>query len=523
MPPATERSPASPKQPSTRAKRLWSRAGFWLAALPVAALAVAARGLPVLRGGGLYGIDNYDDGVHYAAASGLVHGLWPYRDFLLLHPPGIVVLVAPFAALGLKVGDADAFAVARVSWWLLGAANAVLIMRLLRPYGWLAAGIGGVGYAIFYPAVYGEHTVLLEAPATTCLLLSLILLRVYEADRVLTARRILLAGVVLGFAASIKIWGVVPVLVIAIWVLHASGRRRLDWRGALLYVGGAAVGCAAVCLPFFLAAPAEMWRMVVIDQVGRRPLIVPLTEKLIQLAGLTPWVPNTEQVTGSLRAMILVVAVSVFTSLVVPRLRLGVALYAVLTAMLMLTPSWFLHYTALTAPLTVIMIGGACQAAAHQFAPKARWLGVIIAIAALGFLVWYAKPSISWKFASPYPAAALRAGVADIEGCVSGDHPTALIQLDVLSRNLDRGCRYVVDLGGYSYDLDSPDRNRSRAGNKVWQAYAMDYLRSGDAVVIERFYRGFGFNKASAKTVDSWPVLAESGYRRVREPQPPTR
>ena len=67
--------------------------------LLVATAAFLLRLLPVLHGGGLYGRGNYDDGVYYAAAAGLVHGLLPYRDVLLLHPPGIVLALAPFAAL----------------------------------------------------------------------------------------------------------------------------------------------------------------------------------------------------------------------------------------------------------------------------------------------------------------------------------------------------------------------------------------------------------------------------------------
>ena len=39
-------------------------------------------------------------------------------------------------------------------------------------------------------------------------------------------------------------------------------------RGLLVVMGGAAA-MTAVCLPFFLAGPTEMWRMVVLDQVGR--------------------------------------------------------------------------------------------------------------------------------------------------------------------------------------------------------------------------------------------------------------
>ena len=69
----------------------------WLWAITIAAIAFVVRLVPVLRGGGLFGIGNYDDGVYYAAATGLIHGRLPYQDFLLLHPPGMPLLLTPFA------------------------------------------------------------------------------------------------------------------------------------------------------------------------------------------------------------------------------------------------------------------------------------------------------------------------------------------------------------------------------------------------------------------------------------------
>ena len=51
----------------------------WFWAIALAAIAFAFRLVPVLRGGGLFGLGNYDDGVYYAAATGLVHGRLPYR------------------------------------------------------------------------------------------------------------------------------------------------------------------------------------------------------------------------------------------------------------------------------------------------------------------------------------------------------------------------------------------------------------------------------------------------------------
>ena len=58
---------------------------------------VVARLGEVLHGAGLTSDLGYDPGVYFAAADGLVHGRVPYRDFVLLHPPGIMLAVAPFA------------------------------------------------------------------------------------------------------------------------------------------------------------------------------------------------------------------------------------------------------------------------------------------------------------------------------------------------------------------------------------------------------------------------------------------
>ena len=48
-----------------------------------------------------YKVDyGYDAGVYYSAADALIHGRTPYRDFLLLHPPGLMLTLTPFAAIG---------------------------------------------------------------------------------------------------------------------------------------------------------------------------------------------------------------------------------------------------------------------------------------------------------------------------------------------------------------------------------------------------------------------------------------
>ncbi len=134
-------------------------------------LAFVLRLLPVLNGGGLYGLNDYDDGVYFGAAVALVHGSIPYRDFLLLHPPGILYVLAPFAALGNLVGDATAFAAARLAFMLLGAANAGLVALVAGRIGRRAALFAGVLYAVWPVAANVERTTWLIAPQNTLLLL----------------------------------------------------------------------------------------------------------------------------------------------------------------------------------------------------------------------------------------------------------------------------------------------------------------------------------------------------------------
>jgi hypothetical protein len=254
----------------------------WLWAIALGAIAFAVRLIPVLRGGGLFGFGNYDDGVYYAAATGLVHGRLPYQDFLILHPPGVLLLLAPFALGAQLSSDSYGFAAARLAWMLLGAVNAVLVWRILRPIGLVAAVFGGLGYAVLYPAVYADKSTLLESPATTALLLAIIVLEPLVQGRSLPRGRALAAGALLGVAVSIKVWGILPILIVLGWLLVL---RR--FRAAVQMLIGSALAAALICLPFFAAAPTAMWNQTVRDQIHRRGGNgVPIMERLDKIVGL---------------------------------------------------------------------------------------------------------------------------------------------------------------------------------------------------------------------------------------------
>jgi len=493
-----------------------------LAAVVIFVVAFAARFVPTVRGGGLFGLHFYDDGVHFAAATGLVHGRMPYRDFILLHPPGIVLILAPFAAIGTWVGDARGFALARLAFMVLGAVNALLVSRYLREVGVFAAWFGGLFYALFWPAIYSEHTVLLEGPANTCLLLALVLLAPVSAVRASlgsdtppTTRRLVVAGALLGLAMTIKIWGVVPVVVVFGWLVF-----RFRWRRAGQFLLGVAAATTVICLPFFLAAPRRMWRMVVLDQLQRNDTGLVLFERLTQTAGLTLYrLPN--RVTLALVLAGVLVLSAVVASWSLDRMRPVVLLLVALGVVLLLTPTWFVHYSALTAGVTALVVGAGAQRLVNVLARRgSAAVGRVVSAVLVVGLAAFSLPVAPSTIGSVFPGNTLGAAVARRPGCITSDHPTALILMGVLNRNLQRGCPLVVDLGGASYDLPSPARGvLSRRKNEAFQRYALTYLKTGNTMILARFYRGFGLSDSSLKTVRSWPVVARAGHYDLRSPR----
>lgn len=497
---------------SRRASGPW----FTVAGLAVVfCVAFAARLIPLLRGGGLHAMGNYDDGVHYAAAMGLVHGLLPYRDFLLLHPPGVPLLLVPFGWLAEVLGEPDAMVVARLCWMAIGGLNAVLCGLVLLPLGRLAAVLTGLMYAVHFAAVYVEHTILLEPPASTVLLLALVITRALgQGDGVGTAHYVV-AGLLLGLSPTLKIWGVLAVLVVAGGLAWRRGPRR-----GLTVLLSAVASCTVVCLPFYLAAPRAMWQMVVVDQLSRpRGNLVPV-QRLDDVLGLSLWTEQPRPHLGTALMAALLLA-SLIVCLLVPALRLLAALFISYALLLAVSPVWFLHYAgAIAAPL-VLVLGGGLAVALQKAATIGPWLSrALAALASLAVLL-SAWPLTQHRQGRPFPGPIAAAVVADLPGCVTTDYPMTLIQMDMLRRNLERGCRFEVDLGGASYHLEAGEyEDQPRDSNEVWQAYALEYLRTGNAVVIARFSSGVGFSPETAKVVRGWPELGRAGRYVIRRPQP---
>ncbi|MGI8761406.1 MAG: glycosyltransferase 87 family protein [Jatrophihabitantaceae bacterium] len=481
----------------------------------VFALALAARLYVVLGSGGLLGNYGYDASVYYAAGDGLAHGRLPYRDFVFLHPPGIVVVLAPFAWLGRLTSDHTGFVTASLAFTVLGALNAVLVVLVAKRMGVQRRGtlLGGVFYALWLGAVGAEFLTRLEPLGNffvLCGLLAFLTART-SSNRYLA----LVTGAAFATAASVKIWWAVLLLVVLAW--HVVARRPR--RELVLAVGGAAATLLVLDGPFFLLAPSQMWHMVVTEQLGRYPDQTTTATRLLQLSTFNRLVPQPPHAVVLLvaAAFVLVVLALVATAWSNRSARLVAALSVIQVVVLVVAPSWFTFYPDYLAPALALTVAAALGPARTRTALAARlsrwaWLPVAYA-SAVAVLVFAVHQGDSVR---AFPGARLARAVAQ-QRCVMSDSPMALIELDVLSRDFANGCRNWVDVTGRTYGPDAAPLDAAgvpvgRPENQKWQRDLRAYLLSGNAVIIIRA-DGTGPSAATWATVRRGGVLAAAdGY-----------
>lgn len=484
----------------------------WGWGLGVAVLAFAVRLAVVVHRAGLFGRIGYDGSVYYASASALAHGVLPYRDFLLLHPPGIALALLPFAALGRLVGDANALALARLAWFGLGAVSSALVFAILRSRGLWPAVAGATFYAVFLPAVVSEHTTSLEAVGSVCLLAAVALLTLGRGGRTSSTAPLVLAGALLGFSAGTKIWGVAVVAVLVGWAA-----RRLGVRRAVVILAAAVATTVLMCLPFFVAAPSAMWRMVVLDQLGRRRVSETLAGRVVDLAGLSGLRDTFGTTTLAVVALLAVGAVLVL-AVRVPLGRLAAALFVVTAGLLLSAPPWSVAYTSLAAPAIALMFG--CATAGVAGLPG-RLRTVVPVLMMTGLAAYGAASLPGLHLGSHFPGRSLERVLVRAPGCVTTDDPIVLIETGALQRNFALRCPVVVDPSGYSYDLQPAARKHlSRPKNAQWQQFVGRHLASGDVAIVVRFRSAPGLSHRTKSMIAGWPVLADVAGYRVHRPLP---
>jgi alpha-1,2-mannosyltransferase len=411
------------------------------------------------------GVTQYDDGVYLGAAIRFVSGVLPYRDFVFVQPPGIVVLMSPVALLGRAIGSRDALVLARVVTAVVTGLNAGLVAWLVRGRGRVAMAIAGAALAAFPLAVTADHTLMLEPYLVFFVLLGSVF--TFDRDEPST-RRLLLAGVCFGVAGAVKLWAVFPFLALLVCFVPR-------WRGRMLpLLAGSAMGFGFLCLPFVVGAPHAFVHEVLVDQLGRVSSVVndwsigSRLTAITGLAGILALSASTGLAIGLLGALGLLAVLAYGSE---RREVHRVDMYVLVAALgstfgMVEAPEFYLHYAYFTAPfvaaLLAVAVTGAGAAVRRMIANgrvhrrlmrAASTIGLVCGGALLALLV-----AENTSYASSYLQTAVRASLgggivepaAAIDSvippasCVIFDDSILAIESNRFSSSLP-GCPKVVD------------------------------------------------------------------------------
>ncbi len=253
-------------------------------ALVIVATTVLALGLRIYqlaRPGVLLGLTEYDDGSYFGSAIHLLQGKLPYRDFIFVQPPGITLLMTPAALLAKLTSTATGMAAGRILTTLASAAGVVLTGLLVRHRGVLATLVACGVTALFPDSTAAARTVLVEPWLTLFCLAGAV--AVFHRDRITASRwRLVVGGVLFGFAGAVESWAIIPVLVVA--------ALCLPWaRRALAFVAGVVAGFCVPVLPFAALAPHRFYQSLITAQLGHRAasLRVSIWVRLQEMTGLS--------------------------------------------------------------------------------------------------------------------------------------------------------------------------------------------------------------------------------------------
>jgi hypothetical protein len=431
-------------------------------------LGLALRLYQLTRPGFLFGVTEYDDGVYFGSAVRLVDGVVPYRDFVLVQPPGIVWLMAPLALLAKATGTAVAFAAARILTAVAAAAGVALTGMLVRRRGPLATA-SACGILAVYPAgINAAHTVLLEAWVVLLCLLGA--LAVFEGGDLTTRpRRLGWGGAAFGFAAAVKLWAVIPALVVLALLLC---RRRRDGRP---YLGGAVGAFGLALAPFIALAPRAVFHDVLVAQFSRVD-VTRLSEwnRLTSLTGLSPYAPVSH---GIVLAVSVAIGGFVAASAVVVsrRSRRGppaLERFALFTAVLVLAaflwpPDYYLHYgwffapfLALSVALPLTRLEGHRRAGKQRSRPSAP---VLLALGTVAVVMTVVQVGQLARLRGDDVAASARRQIPS-GACVLTDLASLTIVSDRFISGVP-GCTVMVDAIGTDYAVADGRNGVTGAGH----------------------------------------------------------
>jgi hypothetical protein len=401
----------------------------------MALLAVALQVLRLTRPNALLSGGSYDTPLYLGSAIRLVHGALPYRDFTLLQPPGLVLVMSPFALLSTLVGSRGALIALSLCTPLLAGANVALVGKLASRRGWRSSLVA-CGLVAVYPAMYEALLDgLLEPLMGFFCLLGAVL--VFHRDDFAERRRLVAGGVAFGFATSILIAGALPTLVVA--VLCA---RRLRSR-LLPFAAGAAAGFLVPAIPFLALGPGSLVHDIVVTQLQRVPgagrtlLSTRLQEMTFTIHGGS----LIEALAAVLVAAVVVVVVGLLwaPSRLVPLEWFAIGATLVLGAAQFAIATYYTHFPAMVVPYPAILLGIAVARIARR-----GWQRLIPAVAVLALAAAVVGLAAKFESMSTVDYGPIADSVIPANGCSLAQKTQVLVQSDRFESTVP-GCTALVD------------------------------------------------------------------------------
>jgi hypothetical protein len=444
--------------------------GYWLTApgkvIALATLlALAIRLFTLTRPGMLTGVTEYDDGVYLGASVRMIEGIMPYKDFALVEPPGILLLMAPVALIAKVTTAVKGLALARLLTALASTACVPLAGNLVRYRGTVVALVTCGVLAVYPGDISTAHTLLLEPWMNLFCLLAMN--AAFRRGSLARPGRLAWAGLALGFAGAIKFWAIAPAAVLfALCLLTADGRAaRLR-----AYLPTLAAGFIVPVAPFLLAAPMTFLRSTISDQAVRDGgASASVSARLANITGLidilntkgklslnagahsmfaadsSASLPNSSSAGGLAVVLtgLLVVVIVICYALQSRRLSqlewLSLITTVLATAAILYYSAFFYHYPDFPAPWLALTLGGA----AGVLAGRPAWRLIVIRGVAV-LIVLIAVLQIREIYPTGHPSAEVMAHRIPAGSCVVTDQVSLTIAADRFT-DLPPGCPVIVD------------------------------------------------------------------------------
>ncbi len=424
----------------------------------------------------------YDSGVYFAASFHLVSGVLPYRDFTFVQPPGILLLISPVTLLSRVIGTHDGFILARVVGALITGLNAGLLAWLVRHRGRTAMLIAGAGLALLPVASFVSSGVKLEPYLICFTLVGSLAVFPDEVRGPASNRRLAVGGLLFGVAALVKLWAFFPFIALVICLVPRYRRR------VLVFIGAAAAGFIAFCLPFFLSAPKSFVSEVFIEQLARKSTAANNGGVMWRLRDMTGFfdtslAPTDKEVVVAFALLLVLVVIAYSRRVEYETVDIYLLLAAVISVGgLLAGPDSFIYYGYFTAPfllgvlgICVVRVGGLMRTlvgANRAPQPLRRTVSGVCALVGVALVValiiegtsFYSSYAYAYGYYD-YPFSAITT-LIPAGSCVVTDQTSYLVFSNRL-RSSNSNCPDVVDPSG------------------LWMAWGYQLIPAAPAFVAE--------------------------------------